>query len=94
MMTNALTKSGLSPAEVGKHAREIYERDIRAQVIDVHRGELLALDIDSGDYEIDRDSMQATDKLRLRKPDALVYVLRIGYEAVHSFGVRIKPEAP
>lgn len=92
-MTNALLESGLSPTEVARRAKEIYRRDIRAQVIDKHRGELLALDIYSGDYEIDRDSMAATDKLRGRRPEALIYVLRIGYDAVYGIGAAIKPEA-
>lgn len=91
-MGNALLDSGLSPTEVARRAKEIYQRDIRAQVIDKHRGELLALDIYSGDYEIDRDSLMASDKLRERRPDALIYVLRVGYNAVYGIGASIKPE--
>lgn len=91
-MSNALVESGLSPAEVARRAKEIYERGIRAQVIDEHRGEILALDIYSGDYEIDKESLAASLRLKERRADALIYVLRIGFDAVYGIGATIQPE--
>ena len=91
-MTSALTKSGLSPAEVGKRAREIYERDIRTQVIDAHRGEFLLLDVLSGDYEIDKSPIEASHRLMMRQPHGDFFEMRIGYKTAYAMGGRMQPD--
>jgi len=92
-MTNALTKSGLSPAEAGNRAKEIYERDIRSQVIDAHRGEFLLLDILSGDYEIDEDPLEASHRLQMRQPDGDFFEMRIGFKTAYAMGGRMQSDS-
>ncbi|MCW3096620.1 MAG: hypothetical protein JWL77_2238 [Chthonomonadaceae bacterium] len=78
--------AGYSTEEVGKRGQEIYERVLRTQVESQHQGEFLVLDILSGAYEIDRDDLTASDRLLARKPDAVLYGLRIGYPAAYRLG--------
>jgi hypothetical protein len=70
--------------------KERYERDIRAHVEPQHKGKLLALDIQSGDYEIDVQAGPAVDRLKNRRPDATVFVLRVGHPTAYKFGARLK----
>jgi hypothetical protein len=72
-----------TPSEIIRRGQERYERDIRAAV-EVHKGKMLALDIDSGQYAFADDSITAFDCLKAKVPNATVYVLRIGFPtAVH-----------
>jgi hypothetical protein len=84
----------LSKEEFAALAKEIYYRDIRSQVIEKHRGEFLVLDVESGDYEVDKDSLQAGLRMKERRPDGRRFLFRIGYQASYSFGGATKPDEP
>ena len=73
-----------SAEEIVRQGEEIYQRDLRTKVEPGHRGEFLVVDIDTGDYEIDRDEVVALDRAMARNPDGARYILRIGYPAVHK----------
>ena len=58
-------------------------------------GKFLAIDIETGEYEIAADEMKAGDKLLARLPEAQIWMVRIGYASTHSFGGRqIRQELP
>jgi len=44
------------------------------------------MDVESGDYEIDKLGIEASRHLQARHPGSPLYALRIGYKAVESFG--------
>ncbi len=73
------------------HARrgtELYEKQIRAQVEEGNRGRVVAIDIETGAFEVADDTLTASDSLLARCPDAQPWFVRIGYRAVHRFGPR------
>ncbi len=73
--------------ETTRLGRAIYERDIRAQVEFGHPGEYVAIDVDSGIWAMSDDALSAADGLRAQRPEALdVFLLRVGYRALHHFG--------
>ena len=65
---------------------EIYERDIRPHVEPEHVGEVIAIDVDSGVYTLADSASAAAKRLRERRPDAQVWLMRVGYETLRSFG--------
>ena len=66
---------------------EIYERDIRARVEADHHGEVVAIDVNSGSWAIAENARVAAQRLRAQRPDANdVWLVRIGYRALRSFG--------
>lgn len=73
--------------EFARRGDEIYDRDIRAKVEPAHRGQLVAIDIETGDYELGENELVASNRLLARRPDAQIWVKRIGYPAVHRFGL-------
>lgn len=86
--------AGLSNEEIAKRAEELDEQNIRAHVEDAYKGKIIVIDIDSGDYEIDEFSLPAAHRLKAKHPDATLYALRIGYDAVYTLGgalTRTKP---
>jgi hypothetical protein len=75
--------------ETTRLGREIYERDIKAQVETDHHGEYIAVDVETGGWTMSDDVLVAAERLRAQRPDALdVYLLRVGYRALHHFGGR------
>jgi hypothetical protein len=79
---------GHDSEEICRRGKEIYDRGIRALVEPELRGKFLALDIETGDYEIDASEMLAIDRAEAKKPGGgrTRYLLRIGYPAAHRIG--------
>ena len=74
------------PSEVVRRGKEIYERDIRPKMTPADKGKMMAVDIVSGDYEMDAHERAARERLRTRHPDAVVFQMRVGYPAAHKIG--------
>lgn len=75
-----------SKAEAAKRGDEIYDRDIRARVEPKHNDEIVAIDLDTGSWEIDADEDVVSDRLQARLPDAQIMVIRVGSRYVRRFG--------
>jgi len=79
----------LTPEEVTRRGDALYQETIRAQVEDQHPGEFILIDIDSGAYEVDADDMAAEARLYARRPDGVMYLLRIGSPAAYTIGTSL-----
>ena len=77
-----------SKEEFAQRGDYLYETQIRSQVEKDNQGKFVAIDIESGAFEVADDTMTATRSLRARITDAQPWVIRIGYRAVHRFGAR------
>ncbi|XHX76948.1 MAG: hypothetical protein RBJ76_21285 [Stenomitos frigidus ULC029] len=51
-------------------------------------GKIVAIDIETGAFDVADDSLTAAKQLLKRYPDAQIYGVRIGHRAVHRFGFR------
>lgn len=71
--------------EIARRGDEIYERDISAHLRGEDKGKFILIDIESGDYEIDTNELAASDRLRARRPDAEVWIRRIGFRYTRRF---------
>lgn len=77
-----------SKEEFARRGDQIYQTQIRPQVEPGNYGKIVAIDIETGEFEVADDTMTATRKLRERLPDSQTWVVRVGYRAVHRFGAR------
>jgi hypothetical protein len=75
-----------SPEEFARRGEAFYQNDIRPQIEAGNKGKIVAIDIESGEYEIAEDTMAAADWLLARRPDAKIWFIRIGYPALHRIG--------
>ena len=72
-------------SEMGKKAQELYDR-LRPQIETPENiGKLIVMDIESGDYEIDKMGIETSRRLQTKHPNATLYALRIGYRTAESF---------
>jgi hypothetical protein len=85
---SAQRKPRYSKEEFAQKGDTLYESEIRSQVEEGNRGKIVAIDIETGAFELAEDTMIATQRLYERFPDAQPWVVRIGYRAVHRFGAR------
>ena len=77
-----------SAEETARRGDAIYERDIRAQVEMTHRGKVVAIDIDSGEYVIDDNALTASERLLAQHPNAEIWCVRVGSQVLHRIGGR------
>ena len=76
-----------SGEEIERLGMEIYEQTLRAHVeTEDNIGKIIVIDTKTGDYEIAEEGLKAGRNLQRRHPDAAMLCLRIGYNAVYSFG--------
>lgn len=81
-----------SKEEHARRGTEIYEQQIRQKVETDHQGEIVAIDIETGDFEIAPKLLDAARCLRDRHPAAQIWAVRVGHRAVHRFGFSRQPE--
>ena len=84
------TKPRYSKEEHARLGDEIYSQQIQSQVEKDHAGRIVAIDVDSAQYEVADDTVTACQQLLARYPDAQPWVVRVGHDAVHRFGTRSK----
>ncbi len=69
-----------------QRGQSIYERDIRPHLTAEDEGKFVAIDIETGAYEIDRDDYTATERLLRRHPTAQIWLLRVGSRTAYRIG--------
>ena len=74
--------------EVFQLGREIYEREVRAQVEASHGGEFVVVDVTTGAWEVDEDDVAASERVLAKNPDAMLYFARVGRRAAYRLGAR------
>lgn len=72
--------------ELARLGGEIFDRTIRSTLCPEDDGKYVAIDVDSGDYEIDADDYAAVARLRAKKPSADVWLMRAGHKAAYRIG--------
>ena len=75
-----------SKEEFARRGNEIYERDIRPQVETDNTGRFVAIDIETGAWEMDPDDYNATERLLNRVLDAQIWLVRVGHRATYRIG--------
>ena len=76
------------PEEVEARGEAIYAEQLRERVEAENKGKFLVIDIETGNYEIDADDLQATMRALAKRPAAVLYGLRIGYPTAYRLGGR------
>jgi N12 class adenine-specific DNA methylase len=57
-------------------------------------GKIISIDIETGDYELADDFLAGAMRLQAKHPDAAIYGIRIGYNAVVAFGGTLRRIVP
>jgi hypothetical protein len=74
-----------SDDEIERLGEEVIERRIKPQLSPGDNGKFIAVDVDSGDFELDKDDYSAVMRLRTRRPDAEIWLGRAGFPTAYQF---------
>jgi len=75
-----------SKEEFARRGYQIYESQVRPQVEEGNQGRIVAIDIETGAFEVADDLISAAKQLSARVPDTQTWFVRIGHSAVDHFG--------
>ncbi|MEX2138655.1 MAG: hypothetical protein WD894_05300 [Pirellulales bacterium] len=75
-----------SKEEFARRGQEIYERDIQPRLKPDDKGQFVAIDIETGKYEMDSDDYTAVERLLSQVPDAQSWLVRVGEQAAYRTG--------
>jgi hypothetical protein len=73
--------------ELARLGGEIFVGQVQPALRPEDDGKFVAIDVATGDYDIDEDDYAAVARLRSRKPAADVWLMRAGYRAAYRIGV-------
>jgi hypothetical protein len=86
-ITLAATKPLYGKTEFARRGEAIYKRDIEPQLTNVNENHFVAIDIETGQFEVDAAEGAAAERLLARNPAAQTWVRRIGSPYVRRFGL-------
>jgi hypothetical protein len=76
-----------SKEEIRSRGMALYEAKIRSLVEAENQDKIVAIDVESGEFELGEDTIVACDRLLDRLPDAVIWRVRVGHLAVNRFGI-------
>ena len=81
------TKPRRTLDELARLGGEIFDRQVRPALRPEDDGKFVAIDVETGDYEIDEDYYAAVARLRSRKSTADIWLMCAGYLTTCRIGV-------
>ena len=80
--------------EIARLGDDLYERNVLPRMTADDRGRFVAIDVQSGVFEIDADQLTAAHRVLAHSPGAQIWFRRIGSDHVHRLGGRFRPFPP
>jgi hypothetical protein len=74
--------------EFARRGDEVYASVVQPKLTAADKGKFVAVDIETGEFEIAENEMDACDKLNGRLPDSQIWMVRVGSRYLHRFGGR------
>lgn len=84
----AATVLRYSNEEISRRGDEIYDLRVKPILKKKDLDRFVAIDIETGEFEIGDNEMEAYDRLHDRLPSAQTWLVRAGCNYLHSFGGR------
>ena len=72
--------------EFERRGQAWYELRVRSQVDPGHQGEIVAIDVDTGEFELGENTLSAAKRLLARFPESQMWFVRVGHIAVYRIG--------
>ena len=86
----AVQQPRYSKEEFAQRGDYFYETQIKPQVESENEGKIVAIDLETGDFEVDKSEIAACDRLEARHSNAQIWIVRIGSRYVRRLGGQIK----
>jgi hypothetical protein len=80
------TEPHRSPEQLARIGSEVFDRQVRPYLRPEDDGKFVAVDVLTGDYEVDEDDYAAVSRLRIRNPPAEIWLARAGQATAYRMG--------
>jgi hypothetical protein len=80
------TETRRSPEELARLGAEAFDQRVRPMLRPDDEGKFVAIDVGTGEFEIDDDDYTAVVRLRKRSPQAEIWLGRVGAPAAYRMG--------
>ena len=77
-----------TPGELAGLAAEVFDRCVRPTLRPEDDNKFVALDVATGDFEVDADDYSAVMRLRERTPGAEIWLERVGQPTAYQMRIR------
>lgn len=84
-MTTATQVSTLMPRRERDRRSELFLAEIQRELMPAHAHEIVAINLETGEYELGTDGLDAAMKFRARWPGQLSYLVRVDGGPVAKF---------
>jgi hypothetical protein len=75
-----------SKEEFARRGDALVETKVRPHLTAADQDKFVAVDIETGAYELDKNEMRAAERLRKRVPDAQIWLVHVTLGYLHRFG--------
>lgn len=82
----AADKRRYSKEEFARRGDALIESKVRPHLTPADADKFVAIDIETGEYELANNEMRATDRLRKRVPNAQIWLVHVSSGYLHRFG--------
>ncbi len=78
-----MTALRFTDEEIARRGEEIYASRLR-DLEKEHTGQVVIINVETGEYEVGADSLAANKRALAKKPDATLYGIRVGFAFVET----------
>jgi hypothetical protein len=82
----ATTKRRYGKEEFARRGDALVQSKVGPHLTAADQDKFVAIDIETGEYELDKNEMKAADRLRKRVPDAQIWLVHATLGYLHRFG--------
>src|SRR5207253_1630155 len=82
----ASTKRRYSKTEFARRGETLVQSKVRPNLTAADEDKFVAIDIETGEYELDKNEMKAVDRLRKRVSDPQIWLVHVTLGYLHRFG--------
>lgn len=78
------------PAAVAQKGEEVYQK-IEPQLEPEHRGEFMAIEVDSGEYFLGKTQVEVLEAAKKKFPTKIFYMVKVGFPATITVSTHYRP---
>jgi hypothetical protein len=79
-------KRRYSKSEFARRGDALVQAKVRPNLTPADEDKFVAIDIETGEYELDKNEMKAADRLRKRVADPQIWLVHVNLGYLHRFG--------
>jgi hypothetical protein len=82
----AATQRRYSKEEFARRGDALVQSKVRPTLTAADADKFVAIDVETGEFELDKNEMKAADRLRKRVPDPQIWLVHVTLGYLHRFG--------